>query len=355
VLAPSPLGIRYSSSFTWDGRELLELGGTARLYSGPAQDSAAAYNPRLRRWRRIAAVPAVVQPLHAASVWTGRKLFVFGGPPTSRQAGISCCVAGVYNPATDRWSVTPTAPVDQLEQPEAVWTGTSVILAGLHYDGHQQLEIASYDPARNRWKRLTAPVSRQHEPLGLAMVATNQGVLLWSLWQRTQPTTGGCFAGSCYGVDVLRLRRSGTWTSVTGSWPQAHTVDDPVFTGSKILLAPGQIWCGLCSHPPPINEHGYTADPGTLRLTPIPPGPLDNLGPQILWSGAAEISFNAGGEIVGPHVRVLPGDIAFWDPATGRWARGQRAPKPPGDVPAVWTGRALYVLARDGSVLAYAP
>ncbi len=353
VLARSPLGTRYGPVFMWDGQELLEIGGKAAgPYRGAPQDSGAAYDPTLRRWRGLAAVPAIVQPVYAASVWTGHELIVAGGAASSHQAGIGCCVAGLYNPATDRWSVTPKAPVDQLEQPTAVWDGTSVILAGLHDNGQRQLEIASYDPASDTWARLTPPISPQHGPLALAMVATNNGVLLWSLWQRTQPTRR-CFAGTCYGVDVLRLGRSGRWANVTASWPQAHTVDGPIFTGSKILLAPGQTWCGACSHPPPFNEHGYIVDPRTLRLTPIPHGPLDDLGPQILWTGAAEISFNAAGEITGPHVQILPGDIAVWNPITGRWARGPQAPQQIDDAPAVWDGNQLFVLADNGRLLTY--
>jgi hypothetical protein len=354
VLARSPLGTRYAPTLVWDGRELLELGGTAAgPYRGAPQDSGAAYDPALRRWRRVASVPAVVELANAASVWTGHQVFVFGGPPNSHQAGISCCVAGLYNPATDRWTVSPKAPLDQLEQPAAVWTGTAVILAGLDYNDQRQLEVASFDPGSDTWTRLTPPISPQHGPLGLAMVATNDGVLLWSLWQRTQPT-GRCFAGTCYGVDVFRLTPSGAWQNVTGSWPQAHTVDSPIFTGSKILLAPGQIWCGACSHPSPFNEHGYIVNPRTLRRTPIPHGPLDDLGPQIIWTGTAEISLNAGGEITGPHVKVLPGDIAIWNPQARTWAPGPRAPRQLiYDTPAVWSGRQLFAVARDGHLLAY--
>ena len=91
----------------------------------------------------------------------------------------------------------------------------------------------------------------------------------------------------------------------------------------------------------------------TLQLAPIPHGPLDDLGPQITWTGAAQISLNSGGEISGPRVLVLPGDIAIWNPSTRKWARGPRAPKKPGDAPAVWTGDKLLVLAQDGRLLAY--
>jgi len=106
-----------------------------------------------------------------------------------------------------------------------------------------QLEVASFDPATDTWASLQPPISRQHPPLAMAMVATNDGVLLWSLWGRTKQTGTNTYAGYS-GVDVFRLGPSGSWTNVTDSWPQGHTVDSPIFTGKKILLAPGQI-CGL--------------------------------------------------------------------------------------------------------------
>ncbi len=356
VLARSPLGTRYAPIVVWDGRELLEFGGTAGPpYGGGApQDTGAAYDPAHARWRRVASMPEVVQQANAASVWTGHQVFVFGGPTSSHELGPGCCVAGLYDPASDRWTVSAKPPFGQLSQPAAVWTGDEVILAGLIGSANRsQLEAASYDPATDTWTALNPPVSAHHPPLALAMVDTNDGVLLWSLWGRGQPTGPG--SGVEYsGVDVFRLRALGTWIRVTGSWPQDHTVDEPVFTGSRILLAPGQIWCGACSHPAPFNEHGYLVDPRTLRRTPIPHGPLDDLGPQIIWTGAAEISLNAGGEITGPHVKVLPGDMAIWNPQTRKWARGPRAPRQLiYDAPAVWSGRQLFALAQDGHLLAY--
>jgi hypothetical protein len=290
-----------------------------------------------------------VLPAGAASVWTGREVFIFGGPTLPNETATD--VAGLYDPATNRWTVTSKAPVGPFNAPTAVWTGKRVILAGMTR-GNPTLEVASYDPAANLWSAHQPPISPQRPPLTMAMVPTNDGVLLWSLWGRTKKTGPNTYTGYS-GVDVFRLGSSGTWANVTDSWPQGHTVDTPVFTGTKILLAPGQIWCGACSHPAPFNEHGYLVDPKTLRRTPIPHGPLDDLGPQILWTGAAEISFNSGGEITGPHVRVLPGDIAIWNPANRKWSRGPRAPKQLDDAPAVWTGTGLYVLAHDGSLLAY--
>jgi hypothetical protein len=350
ILARSPLGTRYGSTFVWDGHALLELGGTVEGRRGGApRDRSAAYTPADHRWRRVASAPPAVLPADAASVWTGREVFVFGGPTLSTESPTD--MAGLYDPATNHWTVTSKAPVGPLDTPTAVWTGQRVILAGITR-GTPQLKVVSYDPASNTWAPLQPPISPQHRPLTMAMVAAHHGVLLWSLWGRSKQT-GPNTDTEASGVDVFRLGASGAWMNVTGAWPQGRTVDTPIFTGTTILLAPGQIWCGTCSHPAPFDAHGYQVNPHTLRVAAIPHGPLDDLGPQIIWTGAAEISLNSAGEITGPHVSVLPGDIAVWNPTTGKWARGPRAPKPVSDTPAVWNGNQLLVLAHDGRLLAY--
>jgi len=350
VLAHSPFGTRYGSTFLWDGRELLELGGSAGgPLGGAPNDASAAYSPATRRWRRLASAPAAVLPDNAGWTWTGHQVFIFGGPTLPNETATN--LAGLYNPATNHWIVTSKAPVGPFNAPTAVWSGTRVILAGMTR-GTPTLQVASYNPTTNTWASLEPPISAQHPPITMAMVATNDGVLLWSLWGRSKKTGPNTYTGYS-GVDVYRLSPSGTWANVTDSWPQGHTVDQPIFTGSEILLAPGQIWCGACSHPAPFDEHGYIVDPATLHRTEIPHGPLDDLGPQIIWTGHAEISFNTGGEITGPNISVLPGDLAIWNPNTRKWARGPRAPKRLSDAPAVWNGNHLFVLAQNGSLLSY--
>jgi hypothetical protein len=175
VLTRSPLGTRYGPTFIWDGHELLELGGTAGGHLGGApSDGGATYNPGDHRWRRLANARTAVLPASAASVWTGRQVFIVGGPTLPREAATD--VAGLYNPATNRWTVTSKAPVGPLNAPTAVWTGQRAILAGIAR-GNPKLELASYDPASDTWTRLNPPISPQHATLGLVMVATNDGVL----------------------------------------------------------------------------------------------------------------------------------------------------------------------------------
>jgi hypothetical protein len=197
------------------------------------------------------------------------------------------------------------------------------------------------------------PVNRRHPTIALEMVGTNRGILLWSLWSRTKPLGRNSY--TIYsGVDAFRLTRAGRWARATG-WPRHQPVEDPIFTGRKVLVAPTGIWCGACSPPFDSNEHGYAVDPQTLHRNQLPHGPLDDTHPQILWTGRSELTLNFDTETSGPGGRIEPGDIAAWNPLTRRWTRGPRAPRALGDAPALWNGKRLLVMAQDGHLLAYTP
>jgi len=353
VLARSPIGAPPGASVVWDGRMLLEIGGDSPGGTPGVLRTAAAFDPATNRWRTIAAVPSAVLPDGAVAVWTGTKLFIFGGsqPPGPPPTGI----AGLYDPSSNTWTLTPPAPVTlPTDDVAAVWSAGRVILASLHTrNGQATLQVAEYDPAANSWSAMPLSVPAGHGPMAIEMVTTDSGVLLWSLWSRSHSIAdNGSRIDS--GVDVFRLI-GGAWRNVTDNWPQNRTVDQPLFTGSQVLLGANQVWCGTCSHPPPLNANGWIVDPTTLATNALPHGPLDDLQPQILWSGKSEIALNTGGEITGPHVRLVPGDIAFLDTATGHWYEGPRAPRALGQLPAVWDGSHLLVLDQQGNVLSYGP
>jgi hypothetical protein len=79
-----------------------------------------------------------------------------------------------------------------LSQPTAVWTGRLVVVAGVE---GSRLEAASYDPADGRWRRQDPPLPAAHPPIDVAMVATADRVIVWSLWGRMQQTGPGSFTG----------------------------------------------------------------------------------------------------------------------------------------------------------------
>jgi len=345
VLAASPLGRRQGPVVAWTGKELLEIGGWE---GNAAPRGGAAFDPAGGRWRRIAPAPVPVGAL-AASAWTGSRLFVFGGQlPDKTTLGPA---AGLYDPASGRWAVTTAAPFGQgLRQPAAVRAGRLVVVAGV---AGSRVEVASYDPAAGRWRRQDPPLPAAHRALGIAMVAAGGRVIVWSLWGRMQQTGPGSFIGYS-GVDVRALA-GGRWRDVTGGWPQHQVVPPPLFTGRQILVPPGQIWCGACSHPAG-GLPGLLADPGTLRITRLPRGPLDDTGPVMVWTGAAALAINPGAQISGPGVNVRPGDMAAWDPASGAWRRLPGAPGPlQDDTTPVWTGHELLAIASDGILLSFTP
>ena len=123
--------------------------------------------------------------------------------------------------------------------------------------------------------------------------------------QQTGPGTVTGYSG----VDVRALAAGDRWRDVTGGWPQQQTVPPPLFTGRQILVPPGQIWCGACSHPA-VGLPGLLAGPATLQITRLPRGPLDDTGPVMVWAAGAALAINLSTKISGPGHHVRPGDVA---------------------------------------------
>jgi hypothetical protein len=358
VLAHSSLGPRVNATLVWTGRQLLEAGGQApgRYGNGNGESSetdAAAFNPRTGSWRALAALPSRSVAVSALSVWTGNSLFLMAQPQLP--VTLAPAHAAVYDVGTDSWSSAPPAPIDAPSVAAAgVWSAGRVVVATVSGDfvHGTTLATAAYDPADHRWSKIPLTLPPGHDAAGVAMVATGDGVVLWSLWSRSHEYGKGNFTVHS-GVDVFRLSGN-RWVAQPVDWPQHRTVDQPIFTGSSVLLGASQTWCGVCSHPAPFDANGWDVNPTTLVASKLPHGPLDDLGPQILWTGAAEIALNTHGQMAGSYGRILPGDIAFLDISASRWYRGPRAPQPiASGTSVVWDGSKLLVLAADGGLLSY--
>jgi hypothetical protein len=340
------------------GRELLVIHtptGRGRLSS--------AYDFATHAWRTIARPPTTVGLAGAVSVWTGHELFVTNGkfgrfrvPHSEAPDAAFGPLAGLYDPATDRWTTTPL-PGQMLgvSQLAAAWTGRVVVLAAVSLR-HHSLTIATYDPRTGHWQVITPALPARHPPVGVAMVATQDHLVLWSLWSLTTKVSANGYAVAS-GVDVLSLGRDGRWSTITRDWPQHKTVDNPVYAADRILVPPGQIWCGLCSHPP-----GYfpaqLADARTLTRAAIPSGPLVihrlEQPPIWLWNGRSVLAADTQSHVTGdlPHVWITR--MAAFDPATNRWSA---LPAPPGKpsmaANPIWAGRQLLLLTAGGGLLSF--
>jgi hypothetical protein len=133
VPLPAPRG---GADAVWTGRELLVVGGTARV--------GFAYNPNTNRWRRLP--PMESKRIGPAAIWTGTRLLVWGG--TTRPGSLVPPRHGLaYSPNTNLWTPLTRAPVSGRLEPVAVWTGRSLIVWG----GTQPLGVrdgAIFTPAR---------------------------------------------------------------------------------------------------------------------------------------------------------------------------------------------------------------
>jgi hypothetical protein len=360
ALPPSPLGPRSNPILTWTGSKLIELGG---VNDGMTQYDGAVFDPATGRWRAMARIPNTIGLKDALSVWTGRtdhQLFVTDGLYPSRYpqppAGPS---AGLYDPATNRWTATSLpSQMAGLQLASAAWTGHEIVLAATAEGGStSKLAVAAYTPATKRWRMITPRLPAGHPSDTVALVSTSHRVILWSLWSRTKRTRNSETIKS--GIDVLALRH-GRWTTVTGAWPQDRVVEEPSFAGGQILIPPGQIWCGPC--PGPFSEsQAKLADSGTLALTTLPTGPLVTdplIEPPIwLWNGRAVVAGQVAASMSSaPRGNVLTrlSRMAAYDPATDRWTV---LPGPHGTVfmaaNPLWANREILLLAANGDLLAF--
>jgi len=308
------------------GHEVVVLGGAKRS----DVRTPLVFDRTSGAWRVLARLPAAFGPSSwPATAWTGSELALVGDGR----------LVVLLDPATGQ--------TREVELPGAAGPDRSVIWqAG-------RLLVASAEPARRAaglrvWSIDTAtlrvgpvPVSSvaNHWAQRPVLTTAGDGVLLLSGWSHSHRTGPNTSAGS-WGIDAFRL--SGTGFSHVDP-PEALTLlDSPIDVGGAVWFAPQSRYCAFRC---PFSTPGRATvlDPTTLALTALPPGPLDQSAPTLLWTGSAALAIGGSTVIDG---RRRTGKVAVYDPATRRWSVStQRAARPDVwyGVP-VWSGGATYLL-----------
>ena len=155
-LAPIPASLggnlTGSGSYAvWTGKVMVAWGFFER--SGRQALAAATYNPAANSWTTGTVAPARA-PLFGDAFWTGKQMIVWGSSADSPEGF-------AYDPATERWSMLPAAPLRRAARDSmlAVWTGRYLVVGGGDGSTGLQKDAAAYDPATNSWTRLPdAPV-----------------------------------------------------------------------------------------------------------------------------------------------------------------------------------------------------
>jgi len=185
-LRRSPLAPSQAPVGAWTGRELVVLvsGFGENVSSKPYPPSfarAAAYNPRTNTWLRIRPAPERRFWEGANAIWDGREVVFVGGSLATGEGlpGRLSRVPLAYKPRTNRWR--RLAPMESGRSDfAAVWTGRRLLVWG----GHAPRNVIqrpprglAYDPAANRWSRLPqAPLRGRVDPVG---VWTGRALIVW--------------------------------------------------------------------------------------------------------------------------------------------------------------------------------
>jgi N-acetylneuraminic acid mutarotase len=360
TLPAAPISSRAGASVVWSGTELLVWGGVAGVdYREPRADGAA-YGPGTGTWRLLPASPLSPR-VGQAAVWTGTEMVIWGG---DQRGGVNPSVAtadgAAYDPATNRWSALPAAPLSPRADADAIWTGAEVVILGgqsTQADGSSRNygDGAAYDPSTNRWQHIPAPVPPSGHTLTLSIAIQVDGELLaWAEWSiyASGDADGFTISG---GADLFAYEEDmGEWRLISTPAVALPDVEEALSTGQQAIARGITYYCGGCPGPA-LPETTDLYDPARNSWTALPQDPLAMAGVSSAWTGEALFSFNPAAEIGGPSTPsedIVPGDASVYDPVTNAWQLLPAAPHGCSDEQPsapVWTGAAVVIYCPDST------
>lgn len=210
--APAPRGLH---SAVWTGSQMIVWGGedftTRALFSDGAR-----FDPGRGEWEAMSAQRAPSARRFHVSVWTGSRMFVWGGDRSAtRDEGLGD--GALYDPQADSWTpVTATGAPAARYGHTAVWTGSEILIWGGLERGETGEIVprgdgARYDTSRDAWTLLSAagaPSARA----GHSAVWTGRQMIVWggSATRCADGSSGACADGALYDPATDR------WTLLQG-------------------------------------------------------------------------------------------------------------------------------------------
>jgi hypothetical protein len=285
---------------------------------------------RAGSWRLLPAAP-VRFTQSKAGVWTGQRLILIGRTPLLNP---SKDVAAAYDPATNRWTkLTPRRSPHYVPGYTTVWTGRQML-------AFDPFHSVAYNPTTNRWHVLPKAIN-----LGLVRW-TGHEAIGWG---------GGCCGdaqkdGSAYNPATVGYRK----LAVSPLGASQHALG--AWTGRELILFISPYNIDAKRRPASVAT-AAAYDPAANRwhrLAPLPWHPQSGypVGTGV-WDGHELLVVGAG-----PAAR----SAYAYDPATNRWRTLASLPAPRIGGIGVWAGTRLLLLGgenrtgkglRDG--LAYDP
>jgi len=312
VLPPAPIPAPDLRLSVWTGKKMLVFGRVETrgplgeiLKSG---NVAAAYDPSANTWRRLARpLAAPGYPGRWSAVWTGKEMLVWGD------------VNQAFDPATNHWRRLPRSPGGA--GGIVVWTGRELISWGGGCCGDAVSDGAAYNPATNSWRKLaSAPIGGQQTPVG---AWTGRELIIFP----GRDADGKPVGGAAYNPATDGWRR-------LASLPEPPQGANAVWDGREVLVAGGT------REGHGLSAVGFAYNPTTNGWRRVPME-SDRTGAAAVWTGRWLLVW--GGQTF-PGATLPARHGLSYDPIANRWSPLPRAPLPGrADPTAVWTGHELIV------------
>jgi len=237
LLPTAPIESRTSAVGLWTGTQMVIWGGASGRDGEVLHADGATYDPSTRTWSNLPPGPLSARA-QAASVWTGKSVFIWGG-----NVGPDVTVAtdgALYTPADRSWTRVPPAPVTDYGEVRAFWTGTVVVLLSTPAwagKGADRVNAQSYDPASELWTKLPdLRLPAGHAADGVVDVGAGGRIYLWSMWSLNTPTGPGSFTTSA-GIDSYTFEvDSRRWVANALALPDRMASSTPLWNGRDLLL-----------------------------------------------------------------------------------------------------------------------
>ena len=277
------------------------------------------------------APPNLARGTHC-SVWTGSKLFVWGGQDIGY---IGLNTGGVFDPTTNTWTPTTTSGAPSARRyPHCVWSGSKVVVWSGEESSAANVQVTGgrYDLVGDSWAAMStsgAPAGR----ITAAVVWSGSRMVVWGGLDRSGGGTVYTYPGAGGRYDPV----GDVWTGIsTTSQPTPRSGPAYVWTGSQMI-----VWGGYTGPNTALAPHntGGRYDPvaDTWQDTTVTNAPSARWGNVAVWTGSRMIVW-AGASGSSP-TWVSYNNGALYDPVGNAWTAMAMAGAPSArTAPTVWTG-----------------
>lgn len=240
---------RTGHTIVWTGSRAIVWGGKDQRFGAPPVvaplDSGGLYNPSTNSWSATSTVGAPSPRLHHAAIWTGSKMFIWGGR-TAEDMSVATVLGdgAMYDPGTDSWTPisTTNSPTPRYSM-HASWSGSKVIVwSGSGPSWATYLDGKIYDPATDTWTNMGAGGSMYNGYMARNFTSTGGTYYVhggvgassgqrYSLATNTWRNMGGCGAPDLYGADTSQLAAASAGKLMIWGGRPASSAWTPVQSG----------------------------------------------------------------------------------------------------------------------------